>query len=74
MEKHVENEKLMMLTCNHPFVLQLIATFEDKTNWHMVLELIQGGDLFGRLDRVEKLDNHCARSDRCPWPSALAMS
>lgn len=60
-QQHVENEKLMMLSCNHPFVLRLIGTFEDTANWHMVLELVQGGDLFGRLDRVEKLDNHCAR-------------
>lgn len=60
-QKHVENEKLMMLACCHPFVLRLIGTFEDTANWHMVLELVQGGDLFGRLDRVEKLDNHSAR-------------
>jgi len=60
-EKHVENEKQMMLTCNHPFVLRLVGTFEDAKNWHMVLELVQGGDLFGLLDREEKLDNHSAR-------------
>jgi len=60
-EKHVENEKLMMLTCDHPFVLRLVGTFEDAKNWHMVLELVQGGDLFGLLDREEKLDNHTAR-------------
>lgn len=46
---NVVNEKNVMLQCNHPFILKLYATFKDPVKLHMLLEFIQGGELFSIL-------------------------
>jgi len=42
----VVREKNIMATCNHPFVVNLICTFQDDHSLYMVIELVQGGELF----------------------------
>ena len=34
---------------NHPHVLTLLDTYEDKGNVYLVTDLIQGGELFDRI-------------------------
>ncbi len=36
---------------NHPFILSLVHTYMDETYLYMLLELVQGGELFCLLDR-----------------------
>jgi hypothetical protein len=48
-EKNVINEKSILSMAIHPFILQLIATFKNKNCLFMVLELVQGGELFSLL-------------------------
>jgi CRP-like cAMP-binding protein len=43
----VLREKQMLAMLNHPFILNLVSSFQDKTNLYLVLPLIQGGELFG---------------------------
>ena len=46
---NVLNEKSLMMLCNHPFVLKLYATYMDKDRLYLLLEFIQGGELFSVL-------------------------
>lgn len=42
----VIREKNIMASLNHPFVVNLVATFQDERNLYMLIELVQGGELF----------------------------
>jgi len=46
---NVMNEKNILAECDHPFILRLFKTFKDKNCLYMLLELVQGGELFGLL-------------------------
>jgi serine/threonine protein kinase len=43
------HERDVMAMIDHPFVLKLIATMKDKDCLYMVMELVQGGELFALL-------------------------
>ncbi|KAL3822027.1 hypothetical protein ACHAXA_007820 [Cyclostephanos tholiformis] len=42
----VIREKNIMTSIDHPFVISLISTFQDDKHLYMLLELVQGGELF----------------------------
>ena len=42
----VIREKNIMASIDHPFVVNLVCTFQDERNLYMVLDLVQGGELF----------------------------
>lgn len=46
---NVMNEKNVMIQCKHPFVLRLFQTFKDPKKLYMLLEFVQGGELFSVL-------------------------
>jgi protein kinase A len=39
-------EKDVMASLDHPFVIKLLSTFQDDNNLYMVMDFVQGGDLF----------------------------
>ena len=43
------NEKNIMMEADHPFILKLFTTFKDRDCLYMLLELVQGGELFTLL-------------------------
>ncbi|GAB9464255.1 hypothetical protein Gpo141_00001692 [Globisporangium polare] len=43
------NEKNIMAQCNHPFILKLHQTYKDKNNLYLLIEFVQGGELFTYL-------------------------
>ncbi|OQR81698.1 cGMP-dependent protein kinase [Thraustotheca clavata] len=47
--ENIINEKRLIRECNHPFILKLYDTFSDSDQLYMVLELIQGGELWSLL-------------------------
>ncbi len=54
-QKNVMNEKNIMAECQHPLILQLIRTFQDAGRIYMLLEIVQGGELWSLLYEKKKL-------------------
>jgi cGMP-dependent protein kinase len=51
-ETNIMNEKRLLASLDHPFVLRLHQTFKDKNCLYMLLDLVQGGELFSRLQNA----------------------
>jgi len=48
-QSHVLNEKRILAMMDHPFILRLVNTYQDKGELYMLLELALGGELFSLL-------------------------
>ena len=44
-----ENEALILRTLQHPNILQYVESYEDKSTYHLLTVLCQGGELFDRV-------------------------
>ena len=53
-QNNVLNEKNIMAACNHPFVIKLYATFKDERKLYMLLEFVQGGELFAIIHTAKR--------------------
>ena len=47
--EHTINEKNILEQLDHPFLVKMLGTFQDSNNLYIVLEYIQGGELFSYL-------------------------
>jgi len=52
-EKQVTNERNILKNVKHPFIVELIASFQDSTRLYLVMEWLVGGDLFSYLYRCK---------------------
>lgn len=59
--EHVRNEKDILMSVNHPFLVTLFAVAQDKRNLYMLLEFINGGELFTHLRNAGRFNNDHAR-------------
>ena len=59
--EHVVNEKRLLAVCDHPFLINLVAAFQDAVEIYMVLELALGGELFSLLRDKIRFDEPMAR-------------
>lgn len=50
----VIREKNIMASLDHPFVVNLINTYQDEKNLYMLIELVQGGELFSVIHNEHK--------------------
>jgi len=48
-ERNIMNEKNLLLLCSHPNVLELVATYQDNDSIYMLMELVQGGELWSYI-------------------------
>ena len=48
-QHNVLNERNILMSCNHPFILRLYQTFRDPKKLYMLLEFVQGGELFSAI-------------------------
>eukprot|EP00933_Yihiella_yeosuensis_P063971 TRINITY_DN67260_c0_g1_i1.p1 TRINITY_DN67260_c0_g1~~TRINITY_DN67260_c0_g1_i1.p1 ORF type:complete len:445 (+),score=134.71 TRINITY_DN67260_c0_g1_i1:62-1396(+) len=59
--EHILNEKNVLTSIDHPFIIRMLETFQDAQTLYMVLELVNGGELFNLLRAQKKFKEKEAR-------------
>jgi protein kinase X len=59
--EHIRSEKAILSTIQHPFIVNMITSFQDTRRLYMLMEYVAGGELFAFLGNVQRLDNENAR-------------
>jgi protein kinase A len=49
--EHTNDERRMLSEVKHPFLITLWGTFQDPKNLYMVMDFVEGGELFSLLRR-----------------------
>ena len=60
-QEHMVNERRSMMALQHPFLIRLHATFQDKNCIYLLLEVSLGGELFSLLRSRTLFDEPTAR-------------
>ncbi|NP_001191474.1 spermatozoon-associated protein kinase [Aplysia californica] len=56
--EHTMNEKRILLSIGSPFVVRCLNAFKDTTNLYMVMEFVNGGELFHLLRKKGRLPEY----------------
>ncbi|KAF5330375.1 hypothetical protein D9619_005876 [Psilocybe cf. subviscida] len=59
--EHVNAERYILSRVNHPFVVDLFATFQDSLNVYMLMSYVPGGELFTHLRRAQRFSPDVTR-------------
>ena len=59
--RKIMTEHAVLSVVNHPFIIKLVAGYEDPTHLNVVLEFVPGGELRGIMNAVGKLPLETAR-------------
>ncbi|KAI8608413.1 kinase-like domain-containing protein [Chytriomyces sp. MP71] len=70
-EKQVINEKSILQSITHKFIVELYHSFQDTHYLYMIIEYIDGGDLFSYLRKVQKFGEEDGRFYTCEVLVAL---
>lgn len=62
--EHTNDERKMLGEVKHPFLITLWGTFQDSRNLYMVMDFVEGGELFSLL----------RKSGVCSHPPAILLS
>jgi protein kinase A/protein kinase X len=55
--EHIKSERCILEEINHPFLVKLVASFQDQRYVYMLFEYISGGELFSRLRKDGRFSN-----------------
>lgn len=56
--EHTNDERRMLNRVRHPFLVNLWGTWQDSRNLYMVMDFVEGGELFSLL-RKSQVSAHC---------------
>ena len=59
--EHVKYERDILSRISHPFIVDLHSTFQDSKRLFMLMEYVNGGELFSYLRREGRISLECAR-------------
>ncbi|KIJ15548.1 hypothetical protein PAXINDRAFT_169011 [Paxillus involutus ATCC 200175] len=59
--EHTNNEKAILQTIQHPFIVNLWGAFQDDSNLYMVMDYVPGGELFSLLRRSNRFPDPVAK-------------
>ncbi len=59
--EHTNDERRMLKLVEHPFLIRMWGTFQDSRNLFMVMDYIEGGELFSLLRKSRRFPNPVAK-------------
>jgi len=59
--EHIMSEKRILAQVEHPFIINLFATYKDVKNLYMLMEYVPGGEIFSHLRRAGRFPNETTR-------------
>lgn len=59
--EHISCERSILGAVDHPGIVNLFCTFQDNLNIYMLLEFVQGGELFSHLRRAVRFSADVTR-------------
>jgi len=59
--EHTNDERKMLQEVKHPFLVTLWGTFQDSRNLYMVMDFVEGGELFSLLRKSQRFPNPVAK-------------
>jgi len=59
-KSELESEVEIFLTIDHPHIARLIDVYEDDRHLHLIMECLEGGELFDRLTEKKKFNEQDA--------------
>ncbi|GAD94554.1 cAMP-dependent protein kinase type 2 [Paecilomyces variotii No. 5] len=59
--EHTNDERKMLQRVRHPFLITLWGTFQDSNNLYMVMDFVEGGELFSLLRKSQRFPNPVAK-------------
>ncbi|KAK5781462.1 cAMP-dependent protein kinase catalytic subunit TPK2 PWA37_003613 [Arxiozyma heterogenica] len=59
--EHTNDERRMLKLVEHPFLIRMWGTFQDSRNLFMVMDYIEGGELFFLLRKSQRFPNPVAK-------------
>lgn len=59
--EHIRAERGILTQIKHPFIVNLLGTFQDDHRLFMVMEYVIGGELFSLLGNVGRLQHQNAQ-------------
>ncbi|KAK7560828.1 kinase-like domain-containing protein [Phyllosticta paracitricarpa] len=59
--EHTNDERKMLQKVKHPFLITLWGTFQDSKNLYMVMDFVEGGELFSLLRKSQRFPNPVAK-------------
>ncbi|KAF1927320.1 Pkinase-domain-containing protein [Didymella exigua CBS 183.55] len=59
--EHTNDERRMLQQVKHPFLITLWGTFQDSKNLYMVMDFVEGGELFSLLRKSQRFPNPVAK-------------
>ncbi|CEP03510.1 Protein kinase domain-containing protein [Plasmodiophora brassicae] len=54
---HILSEKTILQAINHPFIVNMFASFQDKKYLYLAMEYVVGGEFFTHLRRAGRFNN-----------------
>ncbi|GBG31364.1 Protein kinase, putative [Hondaea fermentalgiana] len=68
--EHTKTERRVMARVHHPFIVELHYAFQSRTRLYMVLEFVQGGELFHHLGKFKSFPEDWARM----WTAEIVLA
>ncbi|EDO19004.1 hypothetical protein Kpol_2002p75 [Vanderwaltozyma polyspora DSM 70294] len=59
--EHTNDERKMLSVVSHPFLIRMWGTFQDSEQVFMVMDYIEGGELFSLLRKSQRFPNPVAK-------------
>eukprot|EP00010_Vexillifera_abyssalis_P008521 CAMPEP_0201545572 /NCGR_PEP_ID=MMETSP0173_2-20130828/2042_1 /ASSEMBLY_ACC=CAM_ASM_000268 /TAXON_ID=218659 /ORGANISM="Vexillifera sp., Strain DIVA3 564/2" /LENGTH=351 /DNA_ID=CAMNT_0047953997 /DNA_START=235 /DNA_END=1290 /DNA_ORIENTATION=+ len=59
--EHIENERSLLASVIHPFIVPIYGAFQDNQHLYMILEYIVGGEVFSHLRRAGRFSAEVSR-------------